>query len=79
MIRELMRRRGVAEAARVAKVGDTPVDLEEGTSAGCGLVIGVTNGSHSREELATWPHTHLVASVREVPALLGLDVDARAK
>jgi phosphonatase-like hydrolase len=73
MIRELIRRLGVSAATRVAKVGDTPADLEEGTNAGCGLVIGVTNGSHSREELARFPHTHLIESIRELPALIGLD------
>ena len=38
-----MQRLGVLDAARVAKVGDTSVDLQEGKNAGCGLVIGVTN------------------------------------
>jgi phosphoglycolate phosphatase-like HAD superfamily hydrolase len=70
MIRLLMGRLGVADAAHVAKVGDTPADLEEGAGAGCGLVIGVTTGAHSREQLARFPHTHLVESVAAVPALL---------
>jgi phosphonatase-like hydrolase len=73
MIRELMRRSGVSQASRVVKVGDTPADLEEGMNAGCGLVIGVTSGSHSREELAGYPHTHLIESIRDLPALLGLE------
>ncbi len=72
MIRELMRTLGVGRALRVAKVGDTPADLEEGTNAGCGLVIGVTSGSHSRAELAPFPHTHLIESIRDLPALMGL-------
>jgi len=72
MIRELMRRLQVADPRVVAKVGDTPADLEEGQNAGCGLIIGVTRGTHTREELAGYPHTHLVETVAEVPALLGL-------
>jgi phosphonatase-like hydrolase len=72
MIEHLRRQLGIAEAARVAKVGDTPADLEEGTNAGCGLVIGVTQGSHTREQLARCPHTHLINSVADVPELLGL-------
>lgn len=64
-----MRRCGIASANGVAKVGDTPADLIEGTHAGCALVIGVTNGTHTAAELAPHPHTHLVASLREVPAL----------
>lgn len=61
---------GVKNPKLVAKVGDTPSDLQEGTAAGCGLVIGVTNGSHTRDQLAAHPHTHLIASLQELPALV---------
>ena len=61
---------GVSDPQAVAKVGDTPSDLLEGRAAGCGLVIGVTNGTHTREELAPHPHTHLIGSLRELPALV---------
>jgi phosphonatase-like hydrolase len=61
---------GVRDPRRVAKVGDTPSDLQEGTAAGCGLVIGVCNGSHTREQLAAHPHTHLIVSLQELPALV---------
>ncbi len=47
MIHALMARLGVVDARRVAKVGDTPADLLEGSQAGCGLVVGVTGGTHS--------------------------------
>jgi phosphonatase-like hydrolase len=70
MIRHLMARLGIPDARRVAKVGDTKADLEEGANAGCGLVIGVTTGSFSREQLLACPHTHIVESVAEVPGLL---------
>ncbi|MGL4554983.1 MAG: phosphonatase-like hydrolase [Gemmataceae bacterium] len=70
MVRELMRRLGVADAARVAKAGDTMVDLQEGANAGCGLVIGVTSGACTADELRRGPHTHVVASVADVPALV---------
>lgn len=72
MIRALMQRLGVEDPARVAKVGDTPVDLDEGTNAGCGWVIGVTEGSHNREELVGSPHTHLIANVSELAPVFGL-------
>lgn len=61
---------GVADAKRVVKVGDTPSDLLEGTNAGCGMVVGVTSGSHSADELRPHPHAALVDSVRDVPTLL---------
>jgi phosphonatase-like hydrolase len=71
MIRHLMSRLGIRDARRVAKVGDTKVDLEEGANAGCGLVIGVTTGSYSREQLQAYPHSHILNSIVEVPALIG--------
>jgi len=70
MIRHLMRLLGIQDVRRVAKVGDTKADLEEGTNAGCALVIGVTTGSYSQEQLQACPHSHIVGSVAEVPALL---------
>jgi phosphonatase-like hydrolase len=72
MIEKAMRDLGLGDAKRVAKVGDTPADLEEGTAAGCGLVIGVTGGTHTAAQLKPYPHTHLVGSVAEVPAIVGL-------
>lgn len=73
MIFALMARLGVTDPQRVAKIGDTPSDLGQGTSAGCRFVIGVTNGTHSAEQLRPYPHTHLVGSVIEVPDLLLAD------
>jgi phosphonatase-like hydrolase len=72
MIRHLMERLGVQDARNVAKVGDTPADLLEGQSAGCSFIIGVTEGTHTREQLEAYPHTHLIGSVAELPTLLGL-------
>jgi phosphonatase-like hydrolase len=70
MIRYLMGRLGVNDSTRVAKVGDAPVDLEEGTNAGCGWVIGVTWGTHTRGQLAGLPHTHLVDQVGDLLPIL---------
>ncbi len=72
MIRRLMADLGVVDPSHVAKVGDTPSDLLEGRNAGCGLVIGVTRGSHTRQELELFPHTHLIDSVADVPAVPGM-------
>jgi phosphonatase-like hydrolase len=51
MIKAAMRRFGIKDPQEVIKIGDTPVDLEEGRNAGC-LTFGLTNGSHTEEELA---------------------------
>jgi phosphonatase-like hydrolase len=72
MIHRLMTQLGVENPPAVAKVGDTPADLQEGHNAGCGLVIGVTEGTHTREQLEPFPHTHLIRSVADLPELLGL-------
>jgi len=65
-----MERTGVKSAQAVAKVGDTPADLGEGASAGSGLNIGVTNGSHTAKELEPYPHTHLISDLRELWAIV---------
>lgn len=74
MIIKAMSLTGVMDAARVAKVGDTPSDLGEGTAAGCGWVIGVTSGAFSEQELARELHTHLVRHAVDIPSLLGVPV-----
>jgi phosphonatase-like hydrolase len=63
---------GISDMACTAKVGDTPADLGEGHAAGCGLNIGVLSGASTRAELEIHPHTHLLSSIREIPALLGI-------
>lgn len=72
MIRRLMLILGVTDPQRIAKVGDTPADLLEGRNAGCGLVVGVTEGSSTREQLEKFPHDHLIKTVSQLPELLGV-------
>jgi phosphonatase-like hydrolase len=63
MIFEGMRRAGMGDASCVGVVGDTPSDLIAGMRAGCGLIVGVGCGSHTLDELAAHPHTHLLADL----------------
>jgi phosphonatase-like hydrolase len=72
MIRAAMRRCGVTNAADVANVGDTTLDLEAAHAAGTGWNIGVWSGAHDRARLAGAPHSHLLPSVADVAALWGL-------
>lgn len=71
LIFRAMMQLGAHAVARVAVVGDTPLDLAAGTNAGAGWVIGVMSGAHGLETLGATPHTHLLASVAGVPALFG--------
>jgi ribosomal protein S18 acetylase RimI-like enzyme len=69
LILAAMRCCDVAAVARVAAVGDTVRDLEAGARAGVRWNVGVTSGAHDRATLSRAPHTHLLASVAELPAL----------
>ena len=60
----------VNSVAEVVAVGDTPLDLQAGTNAGLRAVVGVTSGVSTAEILRREPHTHIVASVANLPALL---------
>lgn len=51
MILLAMRMLGIDDPQTVVKVGDVPVDVEEGKAAGCLLSLAVTNGVGTPEEL----------------------------
>lgn len=72
LIFKAMELTGVYDVRNVVKVGDTISDLQEGTSAGCGAVIGVTSGAFSREALENEKHTHLVEGVPDVLKILNI-------
>ena len=63
---------GVHDVGRVAVVGDTSLDLQAGTNARAGWVIGVLSGAHGLETLGATPHTHLLPSVTALPTLFRL-------
>ncbi len=70
MILTAVLRLHIDDVTEVAVVGDTASDLLAGTRSGASYVIGVLSGAHSRQELARAPHTHIVDSVADLPALL---------
>ncbi len=72
MIYRAMELTGITDVEHVAKVGDTIFDLQEGTSAGCGWVIGVTSDVHTREQLKRGPHTHLIDQLSELKPIFNL-------
>jgi phosphonatase-like hydrolase len=56
----------------VAVVGDTVNDLVAGTRAGASIVAGVLTGAHDRATLSSAPHTHLLDSIGDLPAVVRL-------
>jgi phosphonatase-like hydrolase len=70
MIQQLMQESGVTNAARVVKVGDTEVDVQEGRNAGCGLVVSVTTGAYTKEQLQNYQPDHIIDSLSELPLLI---------
>lgn len=70
MIYKAMSLLNIDDTKKVAKIGDTPVDLQEGNNASCGLVIGVLSGAANKETLLQYPHTHLANSVIEIPGII---------
>lgn len=73
MIFKAMQLTGIDHAQNVAKVGDTKSDMEEGKNAGCGYVVGVTNGAYDRRVLAAGYHTHLVENLYGLIPIIGLN------
>jgi phosphonatase-like hydrolase len=72
LIFQAMQKTGVHPVARVAAIGDTALDLEAGTNAGAGWVIGVLSGAHDATVLGRAPHTHLLPSIADLPGLLAV-------
>lgn len=70
MIRRIMELTGIDDPQKVIKIGDTPIDLEEGRNAGCGLSLAVTNGSHCREQLESCPNDGLLDSLHDLKRYL---------
>ncbi|MEI6852879.1 MAG: HAD hydrolase-like protein [Bacteroidota bacterium] len=69
MIYHLMKKSFITKPSEVAKIGDTPADLNEGYNAGCAYNIGVLSGSCTSAELSEHPHTHILNSVVDIKNL----------
>ncbi|MFO0612923.1 MAG: hypothetical protein U0414_10065 [Polyangiaceae bacterium] len=65
-----MFRLGIEDPRKVCKVGDTVADVREGRAASAGLVVGVTSGTCSFEELRDAGASVVLESVCELPRLL---------
>ena len=70
MIFKAMELLNITDPKQVIKVGDTPADLASGKKAGCLLSIAVTNGTHTRHDLAQYEHDGLIDSMEELPQFI---------
>ncbi|MBC3786515.1 HAD family hydrolase [Spirosoma utsteinense] len=70
MIERAMQLLNVTNPKAVVNIGDTPSDLLSGRAAGVALNIGITNGTHTADQLDAYPHDLLIGSLRELPALI---------
>jgi phosphonatase-like hydrolase len=73
MIWLAMKRFDISNAAEVAKVGDSIIDIEEGKNAGCSLNIGITTGAHTFEQLQTANPDYIVHNLMELLPLLKIE------
>ncbi|TKG88486.1 HAD family hydrolase [Puteibacter caeruleilacunae] len=77
MIQKAMNLLNVESFDEVIKIGDTPSDLQAGKSAGCLLSLGVTNGTHTAEEMSKFENDGLIPSLAEfVPFVMKQEVEA---
>ena len=66
MIQFAMKQIGITNLSEVINVGDTPVDLAFGKNAGVRLALGVCNGTHTREQLASFPNDGLLHKIDDL-------------
>ncbi|MET7397734.1 phosphonatase-like hydrolase [Dactylosporangium sp. NPDC005572] len=62
----------IDDVREVATAGDTTYDILCGLRAGARTVTGVLTGAHDAEALSAAGATHVLESVRDLPAVLGL-------
>ena len=73
MIYYAMMQLDVQSVHEVLKIGDTPADMLEGYNAGCRGIVGVLSGPRPVEAFGKYRHTHIIPSVRDLPALIETD------
>ena len=66
MLQKAMYTLGVKDPQTVIALGDTPADLEAGINAHCFWSLGVTHGTHTREQLKNYPNHGLLDSLDEL-------------
>ncbi|MDA3625883.1 phosphonatase-like hydrolase [Saccharopolyspora sp. WRP15-2] len=75
MVLTALLRLGIDDVREVATAGDTVYDVQSGLRAGASVVAGVLTGAHERDALTGAGATHVIESVRDLPALLSTKDD----
>lgn len=70
MINEAMDRFDIEDAALVAKVGDSTIDIQEGQNAGCALSIGITTGAHNLTQLKSASPSYIIDDLLELVPII---------
>jgi phosphonatase-like hydrolase len=70
MIHKAMKIFDIANPKHVIKIGDTPSDLQAGRNANCLLTLGVTNGTHTKEQLKKYDNDGLLENISELKRYL---------
>ena len=63
MIFKAMEVFGIEDTKEVIKIGDTPSDLLAGRNAKCLVSLGVTNGTHTKEQLEKYDNDGLLENI----------------
>ena len=70
MIWLAMQQMNIDNAEKVAKVGDSIIDVEEGKNAGCGITVGITTGAHTVEQLQSASPTYIINDLLELTSIV---------
>lgn len=66
MVHKAMKMLNIEDPKELIVVGDTPSDLGIGKNSGALLAIGLTNGTHTKEQLEKYPHDLLLNGISEL-------------
>jgi phosphonatase-like hydrolase len=66
MIHKAMNLLGVHDSMKIINIGDTPSDLKSGIRAGCRMSLGVTNGTHTRQQLSVHRNDGFLSKVSDL-------------
>lgn len=70
MIQLAMDKLSIKDPSTVVKIGDTVIDIQEGRSAQCGLVIGITSGAQTRATLSSASPDYIIDNLIELIEVL---------